>query len=189
MAAVGACMAEAHVWQGGMHGGWCAWQGACVAAGHAQLGVCMIGWHLWQGACVAAVGVCMAGDMCGWGACVVGGMHGRGHAWWGACMVGDMCGRGCAWQGVYMSGKMAIAVDGVHTTGMHSFWVNVMFLVANVKLSMFFSGGEYICTAGQFLNSWSYDQKTLAQKNRQSLPLKNITFASEDLTLAMVLHA
>ena len=35
----------------------------------------------WQGACVAG------------GACMAGGMHGRGCAWWG-----------CAWQGVYMVG-------------------------------------------------------------------------------------
>ena len=38
------------------------------------------------------------------GACMAGGMHGRGmrdrgHAWWGVCMAGDMCGGGCAWQG------------------------------------------------------------------------------------------
>ena len=58
----------------------------------------MAGGHAWQG------------DMCGrrayvagghvWpGACVAGGMHGRGvhgrgHVWWGACTVGGMCGRG-----------------------------------------------------------------------------------------------
>ena len=31
------------------------------------------------------VGVCKAG-----GACMVGGMCGRGHEWWGACVVGGM---------------------------------------------------------------------------------------------------
>ena len=39
-------------------------------------------------------------------------MHGRGHAWWevcawqGACMVGGIHGRGAAWQGVCMAGGM-----------------------------------------------------------------------------------
>ena len=40
--------------------------------------------------------------MCGTGACVAGGMCGRGLVWQGACMAGGvhgrgvMCGRGCA---------------------------------------------------------------------------------------------
>ena len=34
------------------------------------------------------------GGMHGGGACVAGGMHGRGCAWWGACMAGGMHGRG-----------------------------------------------------------------------------------------------
>ena len=40
--------------------------------------MCVAGGHVWWGACMAE------------GACVAGGMHGRG----GVCMV-----RGCAWQG------------------------------------------------------------------------------------------
>ena len=41
-------MVGARVWQGGMHGGGCAWQGACMAGGvhgrgHAWWGVCMAG--------------------------------------------------------------------------------------------------------------------------------------------------
>ena len=57
-----------------------------------------------------------------WGACVVGGMHGRGcawqgqhgqqegHAWQGACMAGSMHGRGMA--GACMVG--ACMVGGMH---------------------------------------------------------------------------
>ena len=43
----------------------------------------------------------MAGDAClaGEGACVAGGMPGRGHAWLGDMCGGGMCGRGHAWQG------------------------------------------------------------------------------------------
>ena len=38
----------------------------------------------------------MAGLVCGRGACMAGGMHGRGHAWLGArmAMMGGMHGRG-----------------------------------------------------------------------------------------------
>ena len=52
------------------------------------------GWHAWQGG-MGSRGACGVE-----GACVAGGMHGRGHAWWGgmhgkgACVVGE-----CAWQG------------------------------------------------------------------------------------------
>ena len=54
-------------------------------------------------------GVCMAG------ACMAGGLHGRGCTWWGACMAGE-----CAWKGACMAGQTATAVDGTHPTGMHS---------------------------------------------------------------------
>ena len=62
------------------------------------------------------------------GACMAGGMHGRGHAWQGGCMAGGMHGRGDAWQGAcvagggraYVAGKTAIAAGGTHNTGMHS---------------------------------------------------------------------
>ena len=40
------------------------------------------------------------GGVCA-GACMVGGMHGRGGHMWQvglACMAGGMHGRGCAWQ-------------------------------------------------------------------------------------------
>ena len=90
------CVAGEHAWQGGMHGRGCVWQGgmaggACVVGGMCcggegmyGRGTCMVGWHALQGACMA------------------GGMHGRGHAWWGACIVGGMHGKG-----------------GVHGGGMH----------------------------------------------------------------------
>ena len=39
------------------------------------------------------------------GACVAGGMCGRGHVWQGACMVGRGCAwQGCVWQGVCVAG-------------------------------------------------------------------------------------
>ena len=67
-----------------------AWQGvhgsrACMGGVHDR-------GHVWQGAC-------MAGGMCGRGACVAGGhvwlrgMHGRGCVWQGACVAG-----GYAWH-------------------------------------------------------------------------------------------
>ena len=57
------------------------------------------------------------GGMCGRGACVAGGMHGRGRAYMaeGACMAGGVCGRGAC-----TAGDMATAADGTHPTGMHS---------------------------------------------------------------------
>ena len=95
------------------------------------------GRRAWQGG-VRVGGVCVVGgcddghvrqrDMSGrggpvwWGVCMVGGMHGRGHAWqgrawwWGgACVV-----RGCVWQGVCMVGETATAAGCTHPTGMHS---------------------------------------------------------------------
>ena len=62
----GACMVGGHVWQGhAWQGGWgCAWQGACMAEGG----------YVWQGECMAE------GGMHDREACVVGGMHGEGHA-------------------------------------------------------------------------------------------------------------
>ena len=49
-------------------------------------GACVAGSHAWWGACVA-------------GACMVGGVHGRGHVWQGACVAG-----GHEWQGACMAG-------------------------------------------------------------------------------------
>ena len=62
-----------HVWRGCVHG-----TGAWMARG-----TWMAGGHVWQGACVA-------GGMCGRG------LHGRGVHGRGACMAeGGMCGRRC----------------------------------------------------------------------------------------------
>ena len=76
------------------------------------------------------VGGCGRGHVhgrgCAWqGACVEGGVHGRGgHAWqgvcvWqrGACMAGGMTLLSLA---ACMAEEMATAVDGTHPTGMHS---------------------------------------------------------------------
>ena len=42
------------------------------------------------------------------GACVVGGVHGGGHAWWGACMARGACvAGGHAWQGGMRGGGHA----------------------------------------------------------------------------------
>ena len=91
------------------------------------------------GACVAGEGAMHGGGHAWWGVCMAGGMHGRmGHAWQGACMagacmVGGMCGRGVhgrwhAWQGghVWHTRPQQILRDtgGTHPTGMHSCFAN-----------------------------------------------------------------
>ena len=74
------------------------------------------GGHVWQRD-VHGGGVCMAGGMCG------------GHAWQGVCKAEG----GCAWQekgmagGACMAGKTAIAVGGMHPTGMHSCFKLIFF--------------------------------------------------------------
>ena len=75
---------------------------------------------------VGGGGACMAGGVCGrgnvWWACVAGGMHGMGACVAGGCMFG----RVCAWQGsmrrrgACVAGETATAADGTHPTGMHS---------------------------------------------------------------------
>ena len=63
-------------------------------------------------------GACVVGGMCGRGACVV-----EGHAWWGG-----MCGGGCAWQGVCMAGGM----HGMHTSpGQNGRYMSKQYLAAN----------------------------------------------------------
>ena len=53
-------------------------------------------------------------------------VHGSGYVWWGACvvgacMVGGMHGRGCVAGGhACMVGEMATAADGTHPAGIHS---------------------------------------------------------------------
>ena len=83
------------------------------------------GGHVWWGACMAG------------GACMVGGMHGREHAWWGhvwqgvcggsmhvwyawgACMAGDVYGRGaCVAEG--MCGRGVHGGEGVCKAGDHA---------------------------------------------------------------------
>ena len=63
------------------------------------------------------------------GACVVGGMSGRGACMAeGACMTGGVHGKGAhiagghVWQGggACVAGETATAADGMHPTGMHS---------------------------------------------------------------------
>ena len=100
---------------------------ACVAEGGGVRGrglVCMA-----RGGKHGRGGVHGRGAMCGggmhgregghaWrGACMVGGMHGRGHAWQGACVVGGIHGRG-----VYMADTMRYSqwAGGTHPTGMHT---------------------------------------------------------------------
>ena len=60
----------------------------------------------------------MARGMHGRRACMVGGMHGGGHAWWGACMAGRgacMAGGTCMAGG--MCGRGACMAGGVHGRG------------------------------------------------------------------------
>ena len=91
----------------------CAWQGR-----HAWWE-----WHVWRG-------TCMAGCMHGGGACLAGGVCGRGHAWQvggihgrGTCVAGGcVAGRGNTWQvGACMAGGMCgrgvCMVGGVHGRG------------------------------------------------------------------------
>ena len=76
--------------------------------------------HVWQG------GVRGSGGGHGeqWG----GSVHGRGgHAWQGGmhcrgvCMAGEVCmAGGVCGRGACVAGEMAIAVGGMHPTGMHS---------------------------------------------------------------------
>ena len=62
---------------GGMHGR------GVHGRGHVWWGACLVGGRTWQrGACMV-VGACVAGGMCGRGVC----MAGR-HGWWGACVAG-----------------------------------------------------------------------------------------------------
>ena len=79
-------MAERHVWQGACVGEG-VWWGACVGRGvmHGGEGACVTGGMCGRG-CVQ--GVCMVGSMHG-GACVEEwGVHSRWHAWQGACVAG-----------------------------------------------------------------------------------------------------
>ena len=46
---------------------------------------------VWQGACMAR-GMHGKGDVCGRGACEVGGVCSRGHAWQGTCVAGGVHG-------------------------------------------------------------------------------------------------
>ena len=73
-----------------VHRGWHVWWGVCVAGGGCGRGTCVAGGHAWQGG-MCGRGCEWQGGMCGReGACMAGGMHGRG------CMAGGMRGRGGA---------------------------------------------------------------------------------------------
>ena len=74
-----------------------------------------------EGSVCGTRGVCMVkGGMCG----ERGGMHGKGGACvakWRACVAKGACvARGHALQGARMAGETVTAVDGTHSTGMHS---------------------------------------------------------------------
>ena len=70
---------------------------------------------------VIAVIVFIRGGMCGIGSvhCEGGHVWQKGCARQGACMVGGMHGRGRAWQGACVAGAKATPADGTHPTGMH----------------------------------------------------------------------
>ena len=69
-------------------------------------GACMVGGgeHAWWGACMAR-GACMAGGMYGKGACTAG-----GHVWQGACVAGGSCmAGGHAWL-LHMVNERAVCI-------------------------------------------------------------------------------
>ena len=74
-------------------------------------------------------GVGVGGEHCG-GACMAGGVHGRGAYMAGVCVwQWGMHGRGICGRGAFVArgeaciaGEMATAADGTYPTGMHSFF-------------------------------------------------------------------
>ena len=82
---------------------------------HGEGDMCVKG-GVMKGVCMMKGGMCGKGrGMDGKGACVVGGVHGRGHAWQRTCMEGcawqrGVNGGGCAWQGV--CGKGTCMAEG-----------------------------------------------------------------------------
>ena len=93
-----------------------------------------------RGTCMVA-GACMDGGMCGRGCAWQGGMHGRGCAWQGVCMVGGMHGggmhgRGHAWQGGMHAMHFPLALrdtvskcaGDTYPTAMHSCFRSVYLL-------------------------------------------------------------
>ena len=110
--------------------GGCAWQGgAGVAVGRGvhSSGACMTvgGGHA---RCVHGRGTCMAGE----------------RAWRGVCMVGEKC----------VAGETAIAVGGMHPTGMHSCqivistWDNKYEIFINLLLLSATVVAERLCFQG-----------------------------------------
>ena len=77
--------------QGIMHG----WEGACVTRGYVWQGVSGRGAFVLGGG-MHSGGACMAGGCAWWGQ---GGMLDWGYVWQGACITGGMSGRGHAYQG------------------------------------------------------------------------------------------
>ena len=72
-----------------------------VCEGYVFTGVC--GGVPGRGACMAALGACMAGGVCGRGHAWQGAVHGRGHVWWGG-----MHGMGHALHGGMYGGGMCM---------------------------------------------------------------------------------
>ena len=101
------------------------WREACVAKG----GMHREGGHVWwRETCMVKVACMAKGSMHAKGGvhddrgvCVAKGGHAqwRWGVWWGACMVGGMHGRGHAWQCGMHCRETTTAVDSTHPTGMH----------------------------------------------------------------------
>ena len=55
------------------------------------------------------------------GACIVGGMHSRGHVWQGGMHGREVCAASgaCMARGACVAGETATATDGTHPAGMH----------------------------------------------------------------------
>ena len=89
------------------------------------------------------------GGMDGKGACVVGGVHGRGHAWQRTCMEGcawqrGVNGGGCAWQGV--CGKGTCMAEG-HAWQGHA-WQGACVAGGHVWQGGICGRGEGACIVG-----------------------------------------
>ena len=53
----------------------------------------------------------MAGGVCGRGACVAGGMHGRGYAWHACPLPDTTSGRGVCMAGACVAGEACMACN------------------------------------------------------------------------------
>ena len=66
-----------------------------------------------------AGGPCMAGGMRGWGTCIMGSVHGRGHAWQGVGVRGryyEMSGQYASYWNAFLLIIFQVEVDRIYHT-------------------------------------------------------------------------